>query len=311
MNSTFPRLKPLALILAATFPIFAHAAPNVSASGYYQYNGYEYDPAQAVNSGDSFNQAATTNAFSQTKSGGISPSTWISSEISAASDGLGHFGSSIQNSFSFPEGLTQKAGTLVSLTDTITNNTGSTQNVNFNFNIDKLYISTLKGMEMGGTMTNTASFVASIDVNGSTAWSTGFHTEQIDNETVQWNTMGADIGLGTLPVDSGCNAGYFYSCSFSIQNYTNTLNLGALAANASLTVTYTVKLDTETNTYGGASSIVFSDPAGIAMGNELPGSPAMASLQFAAPVPEPEQASMLLAGLALIGAAAKRRRKSR
>lgn len=311
MNSTIPRLKPLALILAASFPVFAQAAPSVSASGYYQYNGYFYDPADVINSGDSFVQAATTGAFSQTKTGTPSAFTWISSEISAASDGLGHFGSSIQNSFSFPVGMTQKTGTLVTLTDTITNNTGSTQNVSFNFNIDNLYISTLKGIEMGGPMTNTASFIASIDVNGSTAWSTGFYTKQIDNETVQWNTTGSDIGLASLPIDPNCSTGLFYSCSFSIQNYTNTLNLGALADNASLTVTYTVKLDTETNTYGGTSSIAFSDPAGIAMGNVLPGAPASASLQFATAVPEPEQASMLLAGLALIGVAAKRRRKSR
>ena len=102
----------------------------------------------------------------------------------------------------------------------------------------------------------------------------------------------------------------FHSCGFAIQNYTNTLNLGPLAANASLTVSYTVRLDTETNSYGGSSSISFSDPAGISAGNAS-GAPFSASLQFAAPVPEPEQTSMLLAGLALVGFAAKRRRKSR
>ena len=312
MNRTTLRLKPLALLLATTFPLFAHAAPTVSASGYYQYGGYDYDPASPINLSDSFVQNTTTSAFSETKYGSPNPySNWISSNVSAASDGAGHFGSVIENSFSFPWGLTQKAGTVVTLTDTITNNTGSAQNISFNFNIDQLSIKTFKGTEGGNSpLANTASFAAKIDVNGSTVWNTGFSTQQLNSETVTWQQTGTSIGLDSLPVDPICSTGMFHSCGFAIQNYTNTLNLGPLAANASLTVSYTVRLDTETNSYGGSSSISFSDPAGISAGNAS-GAPFSASLQFAAPVPEPEQTSMLLAGLALVGFAAKRRRKSR
>lgn len=293
-------LKPLAFLIAAAFPIVAAAAPSVSASGAYQIS-QEPGFGWVVAKSGSFNQAPGTAPFSQAAIGAPTSYWDTSSTVQASADGLGHFATSIENSLAYGSVSPLKAQTQVVLTDTITNNTGSAQNVNFDFNIDSIKFAYSAGIIGYGQ--NTASFAANISVNGNSAWSSSFSAAPAANG-VSWTSTGSDIGLVGAASATVCND--FQNCEFSATNYFKSLNLGALAANASLTVSYTVDLYTETNTYGGYSSIYFSDPGSLST------APLSASLHFAAaPVPEPETASMLAAGLALLGGLSARRRRNK
>lgn len=314
MNSTIPRLKPLALILVATFPVFALAAPSVSANGSYEtVEGLvpwdQRFPSYVIGS---FTQESVSTPFNKIANV-ISPNPYFGTDVatSAYSDGSGHFGAAVTNRLELGPGYyLQKAQTKLIVSDSITNTSSAAQIVSFDINIDNLKFQFNSGMiDIGLTRPpiNSASFAASVLVNGNTIWSSSFSANPIENG-LNWNQSGTELGLSAVATGTICRS--FYDCNVSITNYHQTIGLGPLATGDSLSVSYIISLQTETNTYGGASSIYFDDPAGLS-GN--PAAPLSASLHFAAaPVPEPETASMLAAGLVLLGSvAAKRRRNKR
>lgn len=315
MNSSNQRnLKPLAILIAAAFPALAAATPSISANASYEIveglAPWDQSSPRYVNGG--FIQESVSTPFNKVAAI-ISPNPYFNTDVStsAYSDGGGHFGASITNRLELGPGyFLQKAQTQLILNDSITNASSAAQIVSFDINIDNLKFYFNSGMiDIGLTTppTNSASFAARVLVNGNTIWSSSFTANPIENG-LNWNQGGTEIGLSAAATGTLCQS--FYDCSLSITNYHQTIGLGPLATGDSLSVSYIISLQTETNTYGGASSVYFDDPAALS-GN--PAAPLSASLHFAAaPVPEPETASMLAAGLVLLGSvAAKRRRNKR
>jgi len=296
--------RPLVLGLAMAFPMAASATSTVAASG--QYNIVPYDVEMGfgyvVAKSGSFSQAATSDAFSASAVG--EKVTWLDSyaKVAANSDGAGHFGGSVENDILYGAISPQTASLHLVYSDTITNTAAAEQTARFDLNINALKFHYAAGT---GFDTNMASFSAIVKVNGIEVWSSSFsanpmYRSQAQDVTFSLTSGGESIGLEGQASATTCSM--FMYCDFGISNYSKSLNLGSLAPNQSLAVTYEVNLATETNTYGGSSSIYFNDPAGLSVD-----SPVSGGVHLVSAVPEPESAAMMAVGLGLLGAVAGRR----
>lgn len=299
-------IRPLTLALALAFPISSMAA---GVSGKISANGLWYDtPSQTT-------IAETAAAFSENVRFDRSGSGYTTySTATAVSDGSGHFGSSVlaQHQVVYdpnPASATAK----LTFADTITNSTGFAQAASFNFAINSLAFTAHSGALIGD---NTMSFAARIYVNGSNtpAWeSTAAMSTSVSAAPAQASFQTG--GSTPLTFNSGAPSlidaqqGYAYSYVLA-GPYSNTLNLGNIAAGDSLSVRYEIDLYAQTYAYGGLASISFDDPSSLALSGAK-GEPLSGKLAFAQPVPEPETYAMMMAGLALLAGSVRRRRSAR
>ncbi|WP_229218028.1 PEP-CTERM sorting domain-containing protein [Rugamonas apoptosis] len=180
--------------------------------------------------------------------------------------------------------------------DTIVNSGAAAQNYTFHFALSdgKLEVGGWTGDE--NLRDFRASYTAEVLVNGVAVW----HAEQglsLDGNGFHQSASGANIGSGTFS-STGARGTY------ELAGYTGTLNLGPVAAGQSLSVSYVL-----------TSRGYWDDPAGCAyecgrvtatIGDPL----GVNSARITAAVPEPETYAMLLAGLGLLGWAARRRQRA-
>ena len=295
---------PLVLALALAFPV-AQAASTVQANGSF---ADEADYLAHAKSG-AFTQPATDAAFDASAIGAKVNGIDNSTTVRAVSDGAGHFGAEIVNDRFYGSFAPMTAETHLVYADSIVNTSGTAQAVSFDLNI-----SYLKFAVQTGTLSNRnyASFEARVFVGGALVpvWSAGFSLNNTGNGmSMVGSTTGFDMGLGAaLNAACGVQCGMFGGFSIS-SSASTTLDLGTVADGDTLSIRYEVDLATETTSYGGAASVFFADPAGLAAGGGSALAPS-AALSLTTPVPEPDSAALLAAGLGLMAAAARRRRSA-
>lgn len=323
MRPTKLALKPLVLILAAGLPGFSSAA--VSADASYEIRYYFQDSDSPTIPVGGFSQPSTNTPFTQTTRSNEYGWSEEAISITAKSSDNGKFGGQIENDVYTSAQPSQDASLKLVFSDSITNNGNHAEPVHFDFRIDQLKFVFRTGAteeSVNYHHVNSASFAANIQVNGVSVWSSTFSAQPASLPNSPgigfiFKTEGTDIGLANAasnpssslygPSDEPCHI--FGDCQFSIENYFKSINLGTLTPNSTFDVVYSITLNTETTTYGGASSIYFNDPSHLSMSDDAPLS---ASLHFAAaPVPEADPASMMAVGLALLGVVGARRRKMR
>lgn len=179
--------------------------------------------------------------------------------------------------------------------DTIVNHGAASQSYAFHFALSN------GQLEVGGwsgdlsTRDYRATFSAEVLVNGVSVWRTERGLTQ-DGAGFHQSASGADIGAGNYT-----NTGSIGT--YTLDAYNGTLNLGQVGAGQALDVRYVLTSrsywnDPDGCAYecGGVQATV-SDPLGYS-----------GAARITSAVPEPETYAMLLAGLGLLGWAARRKR---
>ena len=309
--SLHPLLKSLcqAMPLAvALLPVAASAAGTVSAAG--TYDGYGVDGSTAV---------SATNAPFYVQNASVDPNAPYApyARQSAASDGLGNFAGQVQAGVSPAQpykGITAYSSLSLIDSDTLVNTGRRAQDVVFNFNIFQVLFNLGAPLDAGYNSMDLgvqASFAARIYVNGaSTAtWSSSFSLSAKDPQHWTVTSSGTDLGLSSAyanAVAAEATPGRLPGAYLQSDPYHGSLALGALGSGESLSVRYEVDLLTEAMGYGGSAAVTFADPAGLSEGDV--DALSSASLGFATAVPEASTLEMSAAGLAVLGAALRRRK---
>ncbi|WP_223879182.1 PEP-CTERM sorting domain-containing protein [Chitinimonas arctica] len=181
--------------------------------------------------------------------------------------------------------------------DSFVNNSGNSQNYKFNLS--------LLGMtaHMGGWTGNLArrdyqaGFVADVLVNGVSVWRSA-QTFNYQAGLASVVKSGFDLGDAVIYADGDEHRPVF----FALDSYAGQVDLGTFATGQSADVSYTI-----------SSFARWSDPEGCSYEcgsigvNIFDNRGAIGQRIVSAPVPEPESYAMLLGGLGLIGAIARRR----
>lgn len=292
----------LALSLALAFP--AAQAGTLSAVGSLSDSGGHNSSAKSAN----FNRAATSGAFSEAALG-VPENNWDSfQEVKAASNGLGQFGASVSVDANCCAWSLQEAITRLEFNTSLTNTSSFSQDAQFSLKIDALAFAFRLGDPNMGTFAR-AGFSAAVYVNGSStaAWSSIYRAERDLNSAIGVSTMlesGTSLGLGAaLQTQCQVFCGDWDNRAWEISNFMQVLNLGSVAANDSIQVRYAIELFSETNVYGGAASVNFSDPARAGFSG---GSADLAFASTSTPVSEPGSIALLAGGLGLMAAAQRR-----
>ncbi len=188
---------------------------------------------------------------------------------------------------------------------TVTNLSGGSQAYTFNFQIAPGGI--LAGADAAGTWNGggmQASYNIKIMLGDTEIWSSGAAL-RVGKDEGTWHddltlsgfqlgrTFSTDITYGNCPGYGNC-AGYTFG------SYSDQLNLGTFANNASFTVSYLMEVNVAGPIVETGAYAVFGDPLNLnGEGGSMFG-------QVTA-VPEPETWAMLLAGLGLVGWMARQR----
>lgn len=183
--------------------------------------------------------------------------------------------------------------------DSFTNSSGTAQSYVMNFSIGG-FSATLGGWSGDhATRDFRGAYEASILVNGVSVWSSG-QRFSLQNGTTTLSKSGVDIGTGAVtPADDA--DGYW---EYALDGYSGSTALGSFAAGQSFEVKYVLRSIGYWNDAGGCSYECGSVAANIGDPFTIGGS----GVSVAA-VPEPETYALLLAGLGLMGAVARRRQR--
>lgn len=275
---------------------------------------------QAYNTESGASQSPTDQNFSLSD---VAKHPWDSNDQAsslAVSAGNGNFATTVKiDKTVFNEN--DYSSSFITFKDSFTNATASAQDINFDLRINALGFKTNIGTYLGAHST----FSANVYVNNSLVpiWSSSYTlglTKLNYSYDPVYNPMiftSSGQSLGTFSgglIGTGSVGNYSYtSFEYSLSNpYAQTLNLGQLDPNETISIRYEVALDARNGDSYGSSYITFDDPAGLsaAIASGATGSLGLGnSLHIAAAVPEPETYVMMAVGLGLVGGAARRQKR--
>lgn len=181
---------------------------------------------------------------------------------------------------------------------TITNNTGSTQNISFDFLILEGAVKTDMGDLFTGSLDIQAMLDVNIILNGNSVWSTYAHIQTTENGSI-FNKFGQDL--------SGSYITNGPESSYSWNPQSHTINLGNFASGQSFTLEYYISATVEAvanNSYNSWGQVSFADPFGV---STSPFDTSTLTLQPASEVPEPNSLLLLAGLLALVIARQQRK----
>jgi hypothetical protein len=267
---------------AGLFSTITHALPvSVDIQAYSSViigdNFYEYSDASASYAYAGVSQGATYSQAYGDSSGHFA--------IDASSNG--HGGNVYHNAHT---NYSQKA--------TITNNTGSTQNISFDFLILEGAVKTDMGDSFTGSLDIQAMLDVNILLNGNSIWSTYAHIQTTENGSVL-NKFGND--LSGLYTTNGPESFY----SWDPQSHT--LNLGNFADGQSFVLEYYISATVEALSNDSLHSwgqVSFADPFGL---STSPFDTTTLTLQPASELPEPNGLLLIAGLLALLTVRSKRK----
>ncbi len=291
-----------------------------SATGVQAYTVEAVLKDQAYSSESAATQSATAQTFSLAD---VAKHPWDSNDQAsslAISAGNGNFATSVNiDKTVFNEN--DSSSSFVTFKDSFTNSSATAQQINFDLRINALGFKTDIGNYLGANST----FSANVYVNNSAVpiWSASYtlglqkpsFSYDSTYNPMTFTSTGQSLGSFSGGLVGTGHVGYYSYTSFEYAlstPYSQTLSLGQLNPNETVSIRYEVQLDARNGDSYGRSQITFDDPAGLsaAIASGATGSLGLGnSLHIAAAVPEPETYAMLVAGLGLVGGAARRQKR--